>query len=172
MKIDWQKEKLNLIKMDADQNSMVQIANHYGVTKQCIGQVFSRLDIVPICWNEKKRAKREAYQHKWGVHEQEYYQEKRARYRTKKYNAKKAGHIFSIPFSEIQWPTHCPILGIELDYGAEKIGDRCVSFDRYDNTKGYISGNVVIMSLRANRLKADGSMEEHKKVIEWLTNML
>lgn len=73
-------------------------------------------------------------------------------------------------------PTHCPILGIELDYfhrpGGMKRSPNAASVDRTDSTKGYIPGNVAIRSARANRLKNDATAEEAYKVYKYLSYSL
>ena len=74
---------------------------------------------------------------------------------------------FNIGVEDIVIPTHCPILGIELfKNGNDK--DNAPSIDRIDNTKGYIKGNVCIMSYKANRIKNDGTAEEHLKIAEFM----
>lgn len=66
-------------------------------------------------------------------------------------------------------PTVCPVLGIELVYGnEEKRQDNSASIDRYDCSKPYEVGNVNIVSWRANRIKNDGTAEEHFKIYEWM----
>ncbi len=68
-------------------------------------------------------------------------------------------------------PTHCPILGIELNYeGTQGKGffNDSPSIDRIDSTKGYIKGNVMIISWRANRIKADSTVEELRKLLTYM----
>ena len=67
-------------------------------------------------------------------------------------------------------PTHCPVLGIELHYGRGR-GLRqpdSASLDRRDTTKGYVPGNVEIVSWRANDLKGDATLDELKKLVAYL----
>lgn len=96
------------------------------------------------------------------------YQTMREKFRKKKANATKNGVEFTIDFGELEFPTHCPILGTELDYFAENRAENTVSFDRIDSNKGYISGNVVVISWRANRIKNDGTADEHQKIADFL----
>jgi hypothetical protein len=69
-------------------------------------------------------------------------------------------------------PTHCPVLGTPLNYAIKDRGGRKSwdkpSFDRTDSSKGYVPGNVVIMSLRANVLKNSATVPELLKVIRYL----
>jgi hypothetical protein len=39
-----------------------------------------------------------------------------------------------------------------------------MSFDRIDPTKGYIKGNVQIVSQRANRIKSNSTLEEFEEM--------
>ena len=58
-------------------------------------------------------------------------------------------------------PTHCAVLGIVIDYATYAIGRRDgPSIDRIVNGQGYVRGNVRVISLRANRLKSDGTPAE------------
>jgi hypothetical protein len=68
-------------------------------------------------------------------------------------------------------PSHCPILGVELAWSTRRLnGDTTLpnspSLDRIDPTKGYVKGNVWIVSARANRIKNDATHEELKLVTE------
>lgn len=63
----------------------------------------------------------------------------------------------------------CPVFGVQLEHGRGNLHDFSPSVDRIDPSKGYVVGNVVIISLKANRLKSDGTLLEHVKLIEWLS---
>jgi len=65
--------------------------------------------------------------------------------------------------------THCPILGIPLEWSCNRGSNHFTmaaspSLDRIDPTKGYVKGNVWIISHRANRIKSDATHEELKLV--------
>jgi hypothetical protein len=85
--------------------------------------------------------------------------------------ASRKGVEFSITVDDLEWPEVCPVFGYRLIYGA--IGGRrglqnSASLDRVDNTKGYVPGNVVIISLRANCIKRDASLEELKQIVAYM----
>lgn len=67
-------------------------------------------------------------------------------------------------------PSHCPILGMPLEWSAHRGGQgplpNSPSLDRIDPAKGYIKGNVWIISHRANQIKSDASHDELKRVTE------
>ncbi len=67
-------------------------------------------------------------------------------------------------------PLICPVLGITLnwDRGGKPAGDS-PSLDRVDNSKGYVRGNIAIISNRANMIKCDACEEEIRKVADWLS---
>lgn len=75
---------------------------------------------------------------------------------------------FDLDISDVIVPTHCPILGIELIVSKAKRNENSPSLDKIDNSKGYVKGNVQVVSWRANRLKGDGSRDEHKKIAKWM----
>lgn len=78
-----------------------------------------------------------------------------------KARAKKRGLEFTIEPKDIQLTDNCPYLGIPFTniYGKGRIKTN-LSLDRIDNTKGYIPGNVEVISLQANIMKNDASREE------------
>ena len=83
--------------------------------------------------------------------------------------ARKRGREVGLPATirarDLHWPTHCPVLGIRLDYDTPQ-GHRKPhnpanpSLDRWDNADGYVPGNVVVVSLRANQIKSNASWQE------------
>lgn len=77
-------------------------------------------------------------------------------------------HDWNISMSDLDWPLVCPVLGIPLDWFAESRQENSPSIDRLDSSKGYIKGNVAIMSWRANRIKNDGTAKEHHQIADFL----
>lgn len=76
-----------------------------------------------------------------------------------KQRCKRTGTEFSITVDEILVPEFCPLLGVRLDSYSESM-DFHPSLDRIDPKKGYISGNVWVVSHRANRIKSDANADE------------
>lgn len=80
-----------------------------------------------------------------------------------KARAKCKGMVFSIKVEDIIIPEFCPLLGIKLvnhSGGGSGPKDDSASLDRIDTNLGYISGNIWVVSNRANRIKSDSSLEE------------
>lgn len=68
-------------------------------------------------------------------------------------------------------PQKCPVLGLTLDYSKKASrGARDVSptLDRVVDSKGYVRGNVRVISHRANRIKNNGTLEEHRAIVKYL----
>jgi hypothetical protein len=61
---------------------------------------------------------------------------------------------FSISVQSIVIPATCPVLGIPIVLG-ERRSDNSPSLDRLVPEKGYVPGNVRVISDKANRLKGD-----------------
>lgn len=86
-----------------------------------------------------------------------------------KNRAKEKGLEFSISKEDIIIPDICPILGYSFNFKATKKDyDAAPSLDRIDSSKGYIKGNVHVISHRANTLKSNATIEELEKVIKFL----
>jgi hypothetical protein len=64
----------------------------------------------------------------------------------------------------------CPVFGLELAW-CSNTGVRhenAPSLDKLIPELGYVKGNVNWISWRANRIKNDGNLEDHKKIVAWL----
>lgn len=88
-----------------------------------------------------------------------------------KSRAKKRNILFCLSKEDIIVPTHCPILGIELKTHTDGIGggkDNSFSLDRIDPSKGYIPGNVWVISRLANNMKSTATPEQLKMFAQWI----
>lgn len=83
-----------------------------------------------------------------------------------KARAKATGVPFTISVHDIVIPTHCPILGIPLfqSTGSKGGGQNSPSLDKIEPERGYVPGNIIVISNRANRLKSDASIEELRAI--------
>jgi hypothetical protein len=52
--------------------------------------------------------------------------------------------------------------------GTGSIKDNSASVDRFDTAKGYIKGNVWIISYKANRMKSNATIDDIKKVSDYM----
>ena len=88
--------------------------------------------------------------------------------------AKKGGYPCTITVADLEWPTHCPIFGIELDYNATPTGQRkhakrdaFPTLDKRDPFLGYTPGNVFVISYKANRLKQDATIGQLRALLRY-----
>jgi len=88
-----------------------------------------------------------------------------------KNRAKREGIEFDITLKDIVIPTHCPVLNIVLEIG-EPNAPNAPSLDRIDNTKGYIRGNVCVISWRANHLKNSLTLQQAKQIVAYMEEKL
>ena len=137
----------NLVGEDARECSNKTCGNIFTITSKTV-------TICPSCNSE--RVKSESPEKKML---------RRARQR-----ARERGYEFNLELSDIHIPTRCPVLGIELVVHKGRSGGNPNSpaLDRIDNKKGYVKGNVMVVSHRANMMKVDASPEELVKFAQWV----
>lgn len=80
--------------------------------------------------------------------------------RAAKQRAKEKGLEFNIDLEDIILPERCPLLGIPLYTSEGQATGNSFSIDRLDSSKGYVKGNVWVVSKRANTLKGNATLEE------------
>lgn len=84
-----------------------------------------------------------------------------ARNRANRYNIP-----FDIELSDIIIPEKCPLLEIPFIQGKKHDYQYSYSLDRIDNSKGYIKGNIQVITSKANSMKNNASIEELKVFCE------
>jgi hypothetical protein len=169
-KSNWTPEIIET--MIQEGKTLTEIGEHFGISKQRVKQICQRHNLTNGVEHRKKlRAKK--HFDKWGPERlhTEFYAVCREKFRNKKAQALLKGVEWSITFGELEWPEKCPILGLELDYFAESRQENSPSFDRVDPSRGYVAGNVVVVSWRANRIKNDGSANEHRLIADYLDTL-
>src|ERR1019366_8526501 len=78
---------------------------------------------------------------------------------TARRRAKVDGIEFNLDKSDIVIPEVCPVSGIKLAAAALSRANNLPSLDRIDPEKGYVKGNVWVISWKANRLKGNNTLE-------------
>ncbi len=81
-----------------------------------------------------------------------------------KSRAVKLKRDFDLDLSDIIIPEVCPVFKTPFIYGHP---DWTYSIDRIDNRKGYVKGNILIVSNKANRLKNNASIEDLQIIIDF-----
>lgn len=74
----------------------------------------------------------------------------------------------TIEVADVVVPEVCPVLGISLVRGDGKQQASSPSLDRIDSTKGYVPGNVQVLSYKANAMKSDATPEELLMFADWI----
>jgi hypothetical protein len=95
-------------------------------------------------------------------------------YYAAKFRAKQKGLDFNLEKSDIIIPQYCPVFtDLELDKkNSGNSKSNSPTLDRIDNNKGYVKGNVKVISHRANSLKSSGTILEFTKIIEYIESGL
>jgi exonuclease VII large subunit len=91
-----------------------------------------------------------------------------------KHRAEKHGLPFSISKSDIVIPKFCPVLPwIKLCPAKNKNQkDSSPSLDRLIPELGYVPGNVLVISWRANDLKKNGALKEFEAIVSFVRELL
>jgi hypothetical protein len=89
--------------------------------------------------------------------------------RSKNNNNAKLRKELSIEYYKSILVTHCPLLGLELTYAncaGNNTPQNYATLDKINPTKGYVPGNVQILSYRANTLKNSATLDELKLIVQ------
>jgi len=91
------------------------------------------------------------------------------------HNAKRRAQLKGVQFdltsADVVIPEICPVLGIKLTPGVRNFVDSSPSLDRLKPHRGYVPGNVRVISWRANRIKNDSTLEELEQIVRYLKNV-
>ena len=82
--------------------------------------------------------------------------------------SRKRGVPINITPDDIIIPEVCPVLGMPLVAGEGLKSPNTPSLDCIDPAKGYVKGNVIVVSWRYNKFKGDLTPEELRKVANWI----
>jgi hypothetical protein len=74
--------------------------------------------------------------------------------------ARRRGLSFNLERHDVVVPDKCPVLGIPIAFTLRERTPSTPSLDRIDSSKGYVKGNVIIVSWRANSIKMDSTPDE------------
>ena len=77
-----------------------------------------------------------------------------------KNRAKRRGLDFNLELSDIIIPEKCPLLNVPFEVGTQGDYEMTYSLDRIDSSKGYIKGNVWVLTKKANSMKNSASRQE------------
>ncbi len=89
-------------------------------------------------------------------------------YARAKNRAKELGLEFNIEISDIIIPDVCPVFKQPFTFNVKQ-NKFSPSLDRVDSSKGYIKGNVQVISHLANTMKSNASKDELIMFAKWIT---
>lgn len=159
-------EIVSYIKDNINNQTLFEIGKHFNVTKSYISLVIKTY--IPELKKENRLFPKKEKRQRLSDLETA----RRRRFQRKRQHCKTTKQVFTLKYNDIIWPTHCPILGIELDYYADVRAENSVSFDKIIPKLGYIPENTRIVSWRGNRIKNDGTKEEHELIVSYLKKEL
>lgn len=85
-----------------------------------------------------------------------------------KTRAKKKGIEYNLVKEDLIIPEVSPVLGIPIIIGTKGNYEQSPSLDKIDNSKGYVVGNIQVISKKANSMKNSGTPEELKALAKWI----
>lgn len=86
--------------------------------------------------------------------------------------ALKKGLSFNIDYTDIVIPDKCPLLNIPLFVTSKQAGPNSPTIDRIICEKGYIKGNVLVISHKANTAKNNLTLKELELLVSNLKRVL
>lgn len=89
-----------------------------------------------------------------------------------KRRAQRKGIPCTITIDDISIPDKCPILDIPLVRGVGVVCANSPSIDQIEVGKGYVLGNIQVISSLANRMKNSGTLEQCVALGEWAKRKL
>lgn len=81
-----------------------------------------------------------------------------------KVRAKEKGIDFNLDITDIVIPDVCPVFETPFEKGTWS----AASLDRIDPSKGYVKGNVQVLSKKANTMKQNATKDELKQFALWV----
>lgn len=85
-----------------------------------------------------------------------------------RHRAAQLGLSCSISEEDIVIPEVCPILGIKIERGVDFVHAGSPSLDRIVPELGYVSGNIHVISYKANTMKSDATLKELVIFANWV----
>lgn len=81
---------------------------------------------------------------------------------------RKTGMEFTLAKEDVVVPELCPVFGFPLVVNTGHVKFNSPSLDRIDPSKGYIPGNVMVISHKANSIKQKATIEEVQAVLDYM----
>jgi uncharacterized protein YlaI len=85
-----------------------------------------------------------------------------------KHRAKRDGVPFEITAKDIVIPEFCPVFGMKLEQGNRQNHENAPSLDRIICEKGYVRGNIRVISHLANMLKSKATARQLRLLADYI----
>ena len=131
---------------------------------RCRACGFGVYDPISKAKKEKERVQ------KWQIENQERFRLGQLLGRAK-HRAKKLNIPFDLTPEDIVIPEICPVLGIKLSHKRIDGWQSFPSLDRIEPAKGYVRGNVIVVSWLANTIKSCATPDQILAVGEFYKNL-
>ena len=123
--------------------------------------------MMPREYTKEQKKRNQVKQYEYRINNPEWYMHYKARRRARDNNIE-----FNIEVSDVVMPKKCPVFSqYELKKEISNISGPkpwSPSLDRIDNTKGYVKGNVQVISNKANTMKGNATPEELLQFAYWV----
>ena len=86
--------------------------------------------------------------------------------------AKEKGIPFNLTLDDIVIPEVCPLLNIPIFIGTKTACDNSPTLDRLIPSLGYVKGNILVISDKANRIKSNATIDELMLLTDNLHNII
>ena len=93
-------------------------------------------------------------------HKKRKYETRAILLKSARHRAKQKGVPFDLELEDIVVPEFCPLLNIRLEVGNGRPIPASPTLDRIKPELGYVKGNVIVISHRANCIKSDATLDE------------
>lgn len=85
-----------------------------------------------------------------------------------KFRAKRDQVPFAITVEDVVIPEVCPVFGVVMKQGSRREHENSPTIDRIIPERGYVKGNIRVISHLANMLKSKATLEQLQKMILYL----
>jgi len=127
-----------------------------------VAQHFENRDAILLKWKNTRDSLTTEQKKDIAIKSKEWYRnsiKKRLLARAKD-RSKRLGMYCNIDISDIIITEKCPLLEIPFEYGSTHNKWLTYSIDRIDNTKGYVKGNIQIITYLANTMKSKATIPQ------------
>jgi len=114
-------------------------------------------------YREENKDKRKEYNKKWLADNRD-----RSVFLSIRTRARKLDIPFDLELDDITSYDTCPIFGFKMERGGCKDSRSSPSVDKIIPSKGYVKGNIQVISNKANRMKNDATPEELRMFAKWV----